>query len=234
MSYFKRAILKILQLIPRSVILEHIGYEYISPNDKFNLEGHNEKLFAGHLLDSNSTVVVLGGYTGNSVNEWSTRYNARVITYEPVPHYYEGLKKRFATRNDISIFDYAAGGSEKDIEIGFDSENSGEFSPSTNKMFVKMIDIAEHLNQLGIHEIDLIEINIEGGEYDVLERLLRKKHSLRVKNLLIQFHNLLPEHPLERESYRSLLRQNYTQEWNYEWVWEFWKETRLSGRVMHG
>jgi FkbM family methyltransferase len=200
-----------------------IGEEYISPNDRFNLDGYEELLFSRKQLNSDSVVVVLGGYIGSSINEWHSRYHCRITAYEPVPIFYSKLKELFASQSRIEIFNLAAGRQNTATQIKVDQESTGIFSNGCESITVTMVDIVEHLTRIGLATIDMLEINIEGGEYEVLKRLLEFPHNLQIKCLQIQFHNLSPEHAFEREYFRKLLRNNYQEKFNYDWVWECWE-----------
>ena len=52
------------------------------------------------------------------------------------------------------------------------------------------MDIVEFVDSEKITEIDLLKINIEGGEYDVIPRLLDTKMINKIKYIQIQFHML--------------------------------------------
>ena len=56
---------------------------------------------------------------------------------------------------------------------------------------INTIDINEILDKYS--QIDLLKINIEGGEYDILERMYKTGTINKVQNLQIQFHNFVED-----------------------------------------
>jgi hypothetical protein len=72
-------------------------------------------------------------------------------------------------------------------------------------------------------DIGLLEINIEGGEYNLLSDLIESRQIKRIKTLLIQFHNNERNSEFQRASIRHLLQETHEQIFNYDWVWEKWK-----------
>ena len=81
------------------------------------------------------------------------------------------------------------------------------------------------MNEFKIEEIDLLQINIEGAEYDILDNWIDNKVINKIKTLQIQFHNFkeIPNYVERRENIRNnLLKLGFTEKFNYQWVWECW------------
>lgn len=70
--------------------------------------------------------------------------------------------------------------------------------------------------------IDLMKINIEGGEYALLPHLIDTGVISRVRNIQIQFHELDVDSAEKRESIICALRKTHKRDWCYEFVWESW------------
>ena len=58
---------------------------------------------------------------------------------------------------------------------------------------IKIKKITDVIKELNIDKIDLMKINIEGGEYDLLFYLIEKKLIYKIDNIQIQFHNFVQE-----------------------------------------
>lgn len=84
----------------------------------------------------------------------------------------------------------------------------------------KCVDIARYLNE----EIALVKINIEGGEYKLLDYIIDTGLVKNIKNIQVQFH--LIEGMKCDEMYFDIsqrLKQTHRLTWRYPFVWENWK-----------
>ena len=68
----------------------------------------------------------------------------------------------------------------------------------------------------------MININIEGSEYEVLEDMLDNNTHLLVKSFQIQFHKNVSNYKTKREKIQHELSKTHKQAWNYNYVWERW------------
>ena len=82
-------------------------------------------------------------------------------------------------------------------------------------------DIVEILD-LTNSKLKFMEINIEGAEYVVLERILSAQVVSNIEILLIQFHNFESDSELRRANIRQKLMQSHEMVYCYDFVWEKW------------
>jgi hypothetical protein len=78
------------------------------------------------------------------------------------------------------------------------------------------------MDEIGIGEIDLMKINIEGGEYKLLDRMIETGLHLRCKRIRVQFHEWMPESHARYQRIRAGLSRSHDLEWYYSFVWESW------------
>ena len=83
--------------------------------------------------------------------------------------------------------------------------------------------ITKVATELGIEKIDLIKINIEGGEFDLLPEIIDSGLIKRIKYIQVQFHNFDAEAADARFRIRSMIKQTHREMWNYDFVWESWE-----------
>jgi hypothetical protein len=83
----------------------------------------------------------------------------------------------------------------------------------------KCVDIAPYLNK----EIRLVKINIEGGEYQLLDYIIEKGLMNNIVDLQVQFH-LVEGADSEREYELLAKRLSVTHDltWRYPFCWENW------------
>jgi hypothetical protein len=92
---------------------------------------------------------------------------------------------------------------------------------------VQIRDVVAAFEKLGLEEIDLLKVNIEGGEYDLFDRLTSADWLRRIRFVSVQFHEWHPHAYRRRRAVRRALRRQHVECWNYAWVWELWR--RLEG-----
>jgi hypothetical protein len=65
-------------------------------------------------------------------------------------------------------------------------------------------------------------MNIEGGEYQCLERLIETRDIERIKILLIQFHRYGLKNEISKAQIRMDLDKTHVCRFEFPWVWERW------------
>lgn len=176
-------------------------------------------------LNSDSNVLDLGGYKGDWAYEISKRYNSNIFIFEPVRSFYNNIKKRFKTVEKIHVYNYGVSSSTTNTEIALKKDGSSVFNVKQGSLteVIRLVDIVQVINKHHFEKIDLIKINIEGGEFEVLPRLIYSKKIKLCKNLLTQFHPIVSDAQTRYENIRKKLALTHHLTFDYPWVWENWK-----------
>lgn len=184
----------------------------------------DETLRLDYPLDSNSLVIDVGGYQGDFAEAVSRRFNCHVVVFEPVPAFYSHCVNRFAGNPKITVVDcgLAAFDGSLPIHVADDASSFNRLIPCAQAEMVRIRKVDKALAELGIDKVDLMKINIEGGEYDLLRTLIDSAWIMRIRYLQIQFHNFVPDAAARRDELRSRLAATHDEMWNYEFVWESW------------
>jgi hypothetical protein len=95
---------------------------------------------------------------------------------------------------------------------------------------VQLRDIQTVVQELGITRIDLIKINIEGGEYKLLRRMLATGLVSICQDIQVQFHTFYPNSGRLRSEIRNALQETHFAAYDYPFVWENWRK-RPTDRV---
>ena len=102
-----------------------------------------------------------------------------------------------------------------------DSDSTGSFSSGGPIVRVQQKDISTFL--VGLTKFpSIIEMNIEGAEYDVLERLIEANLHMKIGTLLIQFHKIGPDYLARYVRIQDQLEKTHKLVFQYEFVWERW------------
>jgi FkbM family methyltransferase len=174
-------------------------------------------------LDADSTVLDLGGYKGDWTAEISQRYGSKVYVFEPIKGYHDNICARFAAQPKVKPCQFGLGAQDATLEMGHSADGTGAFMKATVSESVRLVEAAKFLRDHGIERIDLLKINIEGGEYELLEHLIATGDIQKVRRLQVQFHDFVPNAISLRASIVEKLQATHRQSWCYYFVWEEWK-----------
>ena len=73
-----------------------------------------------------------------------------------------------------------------------------------------------------LKKIDLLKINIEGGEYPLLEKLVESKTIQNIQNIQIQFHDFIPDYKKRYDLIAKELQKTHYKTYDYPFIWENW------------
>ena len=222
-SKFTLLVTKIINKFFRRYLLTALGNHSLSEIGKFERDGWDEVLFRNLNLDEKSSVLILGGYKGASTHEYRKRYNCNVLALEPIKNYFEILDQRFTNDDKVAIQNLALAADSGQVKISINADSTGFYEENKGGDF-------EIITCIGVREFftiqkgafDLVEINIEGAEYEVLESILRLNLQLNVKTFLIQFHKNVPNYDVKRKKIQEALGKSHQQGFCYDYVWEKW------------
>lgn len=174
-------------------------------------------------LDEDSIVLDLGAYTGIWAQQIINKYNPNIYLIEPVPNFYETLIEKFSNNKKVKMLNVGVSTKNIDGILYVNKDGTSAFNTSENFVTVKFNTIDTILENFKLKEVDLIQINIEGGEYDLLEHMLKTGSINKFKNLQIQFHLGVADDIERREKIRQgLISNNFKNNFDYPFVWESW------------
>lgn len=193
------------------------------PLGDFYRNGGNEQLYDVPVI-TGDLIIDAGGYQGEWTAKMMTRYGCRSELFEPVPTFATDCQRLFARNSWVRVHCCALGGSSRTTTFNLASTGTSEFLPNAAEgtFEAQVVDVAEFLKTLDDQPVACLKLNIEGGEYEVLERLLDTHQIHRLKSLLIQFHRQPPGWEARREAIVERLRATHDRVRCYPMVWEKW------------
>jgi FkbM family methyltransferase len=194
--------------------------------DFLKIELQDLILSNGPSFNKNSVVMDIGGETGIWAMQIYGKYAPQLKIYEPNPNSVAVLQERFKDKT-AEIFPFGLGASNQTCLLSNDGMGSSVFADSRNfsksdKIEVSIRDVREAFEELNLPEVDLIKINIEGGEYELLPRLIETGLVDRFRIIRIQFHDWIPNAFAMRRRIIRQLAKTHDVEWSYPMVWESW------------
>lgn len=195
----------------------------------------DDTLRLNYLLTQESVIFDLGGYHGDFAAAINEKYGCKVYVFEPVPEFYQKCVNRFQGNQQIICLNYGLSSVDSWLDIGL-AENASSFASPHVKgatQQVQVRSVVECIREFDINQIDLMKINIEGGEFDVVPAIIESGDISKVKYLQIQFHNFVDDATKKRLVIRTQLALTHMEMWNYEFVWESWKLANESKVLNH-
>jgi len=189
---------------------------------KWRRDKGDKKLRLDYGLGKDSIVFDLGAYDGQWASDIYSRYLCRIYCFEPVREFCGNIRKRFQGNADIKVYQLGLSDSTRKENISHNDTGSSIYRGDGTEE-IRLIEAAGFMKDNGIGRIDLMKINIEGGEYDLLERLVESDFIGNITNIQVQFHKFVPDAEEKRRIIRDKLKRTHELTYDYEYVWENWK-----------
>ena len=175
-------------------------------------------------LSKDSIVFDLGGYMGEWTSCVYSMYQCNIQVFEPHPSFYKYLNTMFRSNKKITVFPFGLGKEKGGAQLYSDEFSSSIHNKvSDNKVDITIKKFSEFIKKEEIKSIDLIKINIEGGEYDLLDHILETGFVENIENLQIQFHDFVENSDSRMEDIQTRLSQTHKLTYQYKYVWENWE-----------
>lgn len=190
---------------------------------KFKEDNRKNNLMLDYDLDENSLVFDVGGYKGQGASDLFSMYLPTIYIFEPRTEYAESIEKRFKKNNKIKVFNFGLSSKKSDDYIYVNDDGSTLFLKNKQKEKIKLESISAFIKNNNIKKIDLLKLNIEGGEYEVLDDLIDSKLLKIITNLQIQFHNFPLDAKKKMLEIQKELNETHHLTYQYEFVMENWQ-----------
>lgn len=182
----------------------------------------DQTLLLDYKLDKNSIFFELGGYNGTYSKEILDKFNPEMYIFEPSKKYYDLLIKKFDFRN-VHIYNFGLAKTNTISYLNYESDASYVSQiQSSNTEKVELKKLSEFISNQNINVINLLNINIEGSEYEVLEDLIDSGAINIIENIQVQFHKNIKSYKKKRLDLIQKLSKTHRRMWNYDYVWERW------------
>ena len=166
----------------------------------------------------------VGGFEGGWTDILrAARPEAIVHVFEPHPRFAAALNAKFKDVADVHVHPFALGREAGQIVLDDAGDASSAFRQNENGLSGDVVDVSTFWSQAGSGDIDLVKMNIEGGEYDLLPAMLDAGVLGAIKRLQVQFHLFERDLVAARDEIRSRLSRSHDCIWDYPFVWEEWR-----------
>lgn len=195
---------------------------------KWYQDKQEEILRYNYTLSPDSIVMDVGGYEGDFAAEIFARYQSTIYVFEPVERYITYLKDRFKNNSSIIIIPEGLGAKKETLQINVMEEASSyERSESIHKKgqqeSISIMNVEDFFVQFQIKKVDLIKINIEGAEYDLLDKMIEMGFIAKCVNIQVQFHDFYDDFEKRYLKIIQELEKTHKLTYSYPFVWENWQ-----------
>jgi FkbM family methyltransferase len=150
-----------------------------------------------------------------------------VHAFEPMPGPRRHFTRLLADDSRVHLHPYGLAGRDFNTSMTLAGPGSSLFvdraadkAVGTNE--VELRDVSAVLNELSVDRVDVMAINIEGGEFELLDRMYATGWLSRTGTVFVQFHEFAPGAYRGVRRSRRQLSKTHDLAWRYPWVWERW------------
>ena len=178
-------------------------------------------------LDPAATVLDVGGYEGEWAIQIAGRYGCTVHVFEPIPKFAAIIQSRLSKNPKVHVHAFGLGGSTRSERITVDADRSSVLVAEPVGPVIQLVDIVEFLQNHEIRKVDLLKINIEGGEYELLDRLLQCGYIPNIRDIQVQFHDFVADAERRMRALQQALERTHSLTYQFPFVWENWRRTAV-------
>jgi FkbM family methyltransferase len=200
---------------------ESVQFERVQPWFKAN---GDETLRLDYDLNQDSIVFDVGGYKGEFARDIFCKYQCTIFVFEPIPEFYRIARHRFCSNTKVTLYNFGLSSQTQTSLIGVMDNSSSTVSMGTEALEISLVSIIDFMSHNKFYVVDLLKLNIEGGEYELLESLISNNYLRRFRNIQVQFHDfVIPDAKCRMENIQRKLSETHRLTYQFEFVWENWE-----------
>ena len=173
-------------------------------------------------LSKDSVVFDLGGYEGQWASDIFSKYVCTVHIFEPYRVYAAKIQERFKKNDNVFVHSFGLAMNADSLMMTVSADSSSLFKDGDDATEVQMVEASDFFDKHHVETVDLMKINIEGGEYDLLDYLIEKHLVNRIENIQVQFHDFVDNAEERMHAIQAKLNDTHYLTYQYEFVWENW------------
>lgn len=172
-------------------------------------------------LTADSVVLDIGAHEGWFTGELWNKFGCNIYAFEPVARFRVKLEERFRGNNKVVIFPSGLGAYTRSVSMGIKGDMTGSFCVEPNESERVLIeDVIRYIPPQGEDMVDLVTINCEGGEYEILGRLIDTGAIKKVRNISVQFHTVVPDYQARMERIIERLKETHDHVYGSPFIWD--------------
>jgi len=174
-------------------------------------------------LKEEDIVLDVGGFEGQWASDIFSKYLCLIHIFEPVKRHAQEIEARFRNNPRILVHPFGLAGSSRVERISVAGDASSAFRSLGIREEVRLVRASDFLEENGITSVRLMKINIEGGEYELLEHLIQTGFIRNISDVQVQFHDFVPNALAQMRNIQHALSRTHYSTYQYEFIWENWR-----------
>lgn len=172
-------------------------------------------------LTADSVVLDIGAHEGWFTGELWNKFGCHIYAFEPIARFRAKLEERFRGNKKVVIFPSGLGAYTRSVPMGIKGDMTGAYCTEPNESERVLIeDVVRYITPSGGDMVDLAAINCEGGEYEILERLISSGAIKKIRHLSVQMHTVVPDYEARCASLFSRLKETHDHVYGSPFVWD--------------
>lgn len=205
--------------------MDRLKWSQETVDEWFRVDGNNT-LRLDYQFGPNDIIYDVGAYLGGGALRMSNAWGCEIYSFEPIPEYYEQLKENTADYPNIHVFNFGLG--DQSMMGYMDLQGDASTIKEHGQIAIEVMAVDEFMEEHNHNHISLIEINIEGGEYDLLDYMVGQEIVKRFDNITIQFHDVFPDASDRMQSIWTALSKTHELTYQYIFNFENWKRKGIN------
>lgn len=162
----------------------------------------------------------VGGYEGQWASDLFAKYQPTIHIFEPVASFADNIAERFAKNPKMHVHRYGISDQDSTQAISLVGDRASTFVQDQTSEQATFRSASVVATELGAPT--LIKLNIEGGEYPLLEDLIKSGTIKDITHIQVQFHDFVPDAVARMEAIQNELAKTHVRAYHYPFVWESW------------
>ncbi|MCM2372206.1 FkbM family methyltransferase [Aporhodopirellula aestuarii] len=173
-------------------------------------------------LEASDIVFDVGGYRGDWAAEIYDKFGCEIHVFEPISNYCAEISDRFVDVDRVHAHCCGLSAEDGSFSLGISDDSTSQFVSGSQSETCVLKSVSDFLEERGISRVALLKLNIEGGEYDLLEHLIETNLIEVFENIQVQFHWFVPHARSRMKQIQTALAKTHAITYQYPFVWENW------------
>ena len=174
-------------------------------------------------------LIDIGAFDGTFATKFRAKYrDCSLVLIEPVEVFIKKMPPDLQNHKTV-VVNKGLTKDGRDLQLNISGADTSSFGKKNGEnSIVQTISVLELHELVGNQEIDLFQINCEGGEYEILPEVIKSPLISQIANIQIQFHYLSVKNMVRHAVIRGNLRKTHKLVWSTYFIWERWEKHEAS------